>query len=999
MRLVNFTFRLKILLSLMGTIVLFLLILLVAIRTQISSQVHWMTQHARERSHQAFNELERVYNAELLRFAQRISQKNRVPAALQEAVEDEDPQVLIDAAAYELELAQIPLAVFTDEFGQPLVTLLDGTAVEDEEQRPWLHSQYEKILRQNNRNPYISGYQVFKGRLFTIHGLVLTLFGKPVGSVTIGFPVNDALIRRMGKVIQAEIGFWVEDKLLASTPMEHIPGLKEQMIKAVNKDHAVSVVINHTHWLLISEPLNQGVSRVGRRVIALSLQEFLVPFYRIETVFQVVGILVLVIAVFLGISISRGLSAPVRQLVNATQRVARGDYDFHIAVTTKDEFSSLADSFNRMTHGLLLKEQYRGILDKVVSPEIAAEMIKGNISLGGENRVVTVLFADIRGFTSITEDMEPQEVITMLNQYMERAAAAVESEGGVVDKYVGDQVMAIFGAPISQADDPLRAVRAALKIKENIIQLNNNRRAKNEPEIKIGIGINTGLAVAGNMGSVKRLNYTVLGESVNIASRLCSQAGPSEILISADTYHQVAEDVEAHPFKPRSIKGLSKAIKVFKVEKLKTPANESPKPVKKFPQPLNRVMGLILLLLSVFFGNLPGSQELEFLPGIHHFSPGWHYVSKGGGFQADISGRLELSGFLPQSSPSWLIEETDPFFSGRLSLLADIFFGSRLYGLVEFRVDPGEIPGSGPLKTRIQQAFLRYTFLSSRRLHLQVGKFVSPFGDYSQRHHTAADPFIRPPLLHEYRTMICPGFAPQFNDGFIRWKDDPGRFRPIGAPIIWANPYQPGIMLFGSIGRFDFRLAAVNSAPSSDPVQWNPDFNQTWHYSLVAHLGWRISPELTIGISFDHGPYSLESIKNTLPQGEDINDYNQEMLGVNVTYTRGKIAVNMELIFDTWEVPNVIDYPRDISYYLEVKYKFLPGLFGAVRYNGIYFNKISYSSGEKDKWDYDVQRWQLGVGYAFSRRLEVRAEYMINRTIGPYDPPDNLFALQWTWRF
>jgi class 3 adenylate cyclase len=988
----------KILLSLMGTIVLFLLILMVVIRTQISHQVNWMTRQAKERSHQAFNELERVYHAELQRFAQRISQSNRLPAMLQEAVEEEDPRFLIDAAAYELKLAQIPLAVFTDEIGQPLVTLLDGAPLENEEQNEtWLHSQYKKILAEKKLNTYISGYQAFNGRLFTIHGLVLTLFRNPVGSVTIGFPVNDALVQRMGKVIQAEIGFWVEDKLISSTPMKHIPGLKEQMTKAVNKDHAVSVTINHTHWLLISEPLNPGVSRVGRRVIAVSLQEFLAPFYRIETVFQLVGILVLVIAVFLGISISRGLAAPVRQLANATQRVARGDYDFHVTVKTRDEFSSLANSFNRMTHDLLLKEQYRGILDKVVSPEIAEEMIKGKISLGGENRVVTILFADIRGFTSITEDMEPQEVIAMLNQYMERAAAAVESEGGVVDKYVGDQVMAIFGAPVSQPDDPLRAVRSALKIKESIIQLNEKRKAKNEPEIKIGIGINTGLAVAGNMGSVKRLNYTVLGESVNIASRLCSQAGPSEILISADTYHQVAEDVEARPFKPRSIKGLSKAVKVFKVEKLKSPASETQKPVKKSPQPLNRVIGLILLLLLGIFGNLSASRE--FLPGGYFFSPGWHYVSEGGGFQVDIGGRLELSGYLPQSSPSWLIDETDPFFSGRLSLFTDIFLGSRLYGLMEFRADRGEVPGNGPIKTRIQQAFLRYTFLSSRRLHLQVGKFVSPFGEYSQRHHTAADPFIRPPLLHEYRTMICPGFAPRFNDGFIRWKDNPDRFRPIGAPIIWATPYQPGIMLFGSIGKFDFRLAAVNSAPSSDPVQWVPDFNQGWNYSIVAHVGWRISPELTVGISFDHGPYSLESIKDQLPQGASINDYYQEMLGVNATYTRGKMAVRMELIYDTWEVPNVIEYPRDISYYLEVKYKFLPGLFGAVRYNGIYFNKISYSNGEKDKWDYDVQRWQLGVGYAFSRRLEVRAEYMINRTIGPYDPADNLFALQWTWRF
>ena len=137
---------------------------------------------------------------------------------------------------------------------------------------------------------------------------------------------------------------------------------------------------------------------------------------------------------------------------------------FLVNVKSRDELGKLAGSFNHMVHDLSLKERYRSLLDKVVSADIAEEMLKGDIVLGGENRRVTTLFADIRGFTPLTEGMEPQEVILMLNEYMDRAASAVEEHGGVVDKYVGDEIMAIFGAPVSQEEDALNAVRAALEL-------------------------------------------------------------------------------------------------------------------------------------------------------------------------------------------------------------------------------------------------------------------------------------------------------------------------------------------------------------------------------------------------------------------------------------------------------------------------------------------------------------------------------------------------------
>ncbi|MCP5103587.1 MAG: porin family protein, partial [bacterium] len=262
-----------------------------------------------------------------------------------------------------------------------------------------------------------------------------------------------------------------------------------------------------------------------------------------------------------------------------------------------------------------------------------------------------------------------------------------------------------------------------------------------------------------------------------------------------------------------------------------------------------------------------------------------------------------------------------------------------------------------------------------------------------------ADPFIRPPLLHEYRTMICPGFAPKSNNSFIRWKYNPDRFRPIGAPVIWGIPYQAGAMVFGGFGPFTFRAAAMNSAPSSTPEQWDLDLGQEWDYSIVLHVGYHFSPELTIGLSFNRGPYSTVAINDTLPEGRDINDYPQTLWGVDMTYTRGKLAIRGEFVYDTWEVPRVRDISRDFSYYLEVSYKFFPGFFGALRYNAIHFNRLSYDSGEMDGWDYFVQRLQVGVGYRFSPRLDVRMEYMWNRTRGPDEPRDNLLALQWRLRF
>lgn len=970
----TFTFRLKILASIMSIVFLFIGVLMLVVRNESSKQVDRTTKQTRIRSNKAFSELEHLYQLELQRFARRISNKNRIPSALQEAVEEDDNKILIDAAAYELNLAQIPLAIFKDVEGKPIAVILNGKVIDKK-----VALKIELNEKKNNQisKNKDSVYMVIANRLFITHSLRLNLFERPVGFMTVGLPVDNTLVQRIGSVIQAEVGFFLNGKLICSTSLNLNTILKSKIEVIGSKEQSDLISINGDEWIVISETLEIGSSNKVNRIISINLTPYLSPIYTINKVFKWAGLIVLILSIVIGFSISHSLSGPIKSLVSATKKVAKGDFETRVLIKTRDEFSILAESFNYMTEGLAIKEKYRGVLDKVVSPEIAEEMIKGEIKLGGENRQVTTLFTDIRGFTAMTEGMEPQDVIRMLNEFMEYASSAIESYGGVVDKYVGDQIMAIFGAPVSHVDDPLRAILAALQIQVGLNDLNKKRVLENKQILQVGTGINTGLVVAGNMGSVKRLNYTVLGNSVNLAARLCSEAGASEILISGDTYNAVAEDIEVKTRKTFAMKGISNPIEVFKVENI----------INKTKKKSILFMTFLMIFTGIFFQN-------TIFP-----DPGINLISKNGKFQMDFSGRFELSAYVPQESPAYLINKTKSFAAGRLSLFSDIFIGERIYSLVEIRADRGEIPSNQPLQLRLQQAFLKYTIIPSNNVYIQVGKFVTPFGEYSNRHDSVADPFIRPPLMHEYRTMICPGLAPSKNDKFIFWKSIPHLFRPTGAPVIWGVPYQVGAMLSGTQGNFTFQIALMNSAPSSDPVQWDLDLNQEWAYSWISHLNYWISPELKIGVSFNSGPYSLAEINESLSYEQDVSDYNQIMWGLDATYTLGKVIVKAELIYDTWEVPNVYENPVDISYYLELKYKFFSGFSAALRWNAIHFNEIRLSDFSTDRWDYDVKRLQIGISYRFSRKLETKLEYMLNRTAGPDDPRDNLFSFQCVWTF
>jgi HD-GYP domain-containing protein (c-di-GMP phosphodiesterase class II) len=190
------------------------------------------------------------------------------------------------------------------------------------------------------------------------------------------------------------------------------------------------------------------------------------------------------------------------------------------------------------------------------------------IKLGGERRKVTILFADIRGFTSMAENMKPEEVVDLLNTYLSGLTDVVFKFEGTLDKYIGDCLMAVFGAPISHYNDAERATITAIEMQNYVREINAQRKKKGLPEVAIGIGLNSGFAISGNMGSIDRMDYTVIGDVVNIAARLEGIAGRGQILATREVYEEVQYVVDAEFLDSVNVKGRAQTVDVYEIKGL-----------------------------------------------------------------------------------------------------------------------------------------------------------------------------------------------------------------------------------------------------------------------------------------------------------------------------------------------------------------------------------------------------------------------------------------------
>lgn len=327
------------------------------------------------------------------------------------------------------------------------------------------------------------------------------------------------------------------------------------------------------------EGFRWGVTVAQPEIVALqvlsSLIETGLAFERLPgflgTTSAVVILIVTVASLMAALLISRGISNPLIELSDMAQQVQGGDLQARVDVRSQDEVGVLASAFNTMTAGLRERERERDIFGRVVSPDVREKLLEGELELGGETLWIAVLFSDIRSFSTISEQMTPQQLIAFLNEYLGDMTSAIRPWGGYINNFIGDAIVAVFGAPIDQPDKEWRAVAAALAMQEQLIALNQRRQARGEQPIRSGVGISTGEAVAGQIGSLERLMYTVIGDSVNVAARLetlTKEYPEHDVLVNGSTAAALEgrEEVQLTPLGPIVVKGREEPVEVFAVK-------------------------------------------------------------------------------------------------------------------------------------------------------------------------------------------------------------------------------------------------------------------------------------------------------------------------------------------------------------------------------------------------------------------------------------------------
>ncbi|MBF8283417.1 MAG: FtsX-like permease family protein, partial [Anaerolineales bacterium] len=307
--------------------------------------------------------------------------------------------------------------------------------------------------------------------------------------------------------------------------------------------------------------LRLGVRRVG-------VEQFLDES---RNLFWLTGLIAVLAGVLLAQGIGGAVTAPVQELVTGARRVARGDLAVRFRADTRDELAQLAGAYNEMVAGLRDRERVRDLFGRYVSREVSEAVLSGRVSLKGERKTITALYVDMRGSTAFAEAHPPEEVMAALNQYFEVVILATETYGGIVNRFVGDEAVCVFGAPTAQPDHAEQAVQAALAMRVGLAYLNQKRAALGLPTLRFGMGINTGDVVAGATGSEERQEYTVIGDAMNLGARIqdLNKTFPEHgILLSGFTLAALgasAEDYEFADLGAVEIRGKSQPVRVYGV--------------------------------------------------------------------------------------------------------------------------------------------------------------------------------------------------------------------------------------------------------------------------------------------------------------------------------------------------------------------------------------------------------------------------------------------------
>jgi adenylate cyclase len=295
----------------------------------------------------------------------------------------------------------------------------------------------------------------------------------------------------------------------------------------------------------------EAINRTTRRIILFSAAVFF-------------------LAIIIILFFSKTLTRPIGELVDASHEIEQGQFAIELKPKTHDEIGVLTSSFIDMGKGLAERERLMSSFSKFTNKEVAERAAKGELKLGGETRVATIFFSDIRSFTAMSEKMQPYEIVEFLNDYMTRMVQCVNKTGGTVDKFIGDAIMVEWGVPTTAGNpalDAWNAIKTALMMRYTLVEFNKERAVSGKSPVRIGCGINSGDVVAGQIGSSERMEYTVIGDAVNFASRTESLNKPfaTDILVTENTYVLIKDKVVAQEMPSVTVKGKEKPVKMYAI--------------------------------------------------------------------------------------------------------------------------------------------------------------------------------------------------------------------------------------------------------------------------------------------------------------------------------------------------------------------------------------------------------------------------------------------------
>ncbi len=472
------------------------------------------------------------------------------------ALVERDWKGLYDNAKYELRKLKAADAFFLDDEGKPISQ--PGQSLSPLGQA--IDAALPPVTSEAPDGPVRSACVLYDGELYEVlrQRVIDINTSEPVGWIVAawryawpaaGSPTATLYAMAIGGNIALPPGQplreWIESDLASHLPSE---------------DESAEVEAPDGTPYLVRTFLVEGTAKVPAHFVVLqNLAGSVAARNKTNAFFLGTAAIALALGAVLSHFMGTSLSKPVALLGDAAREIGQGRYETRVDLHGAEEFCALGSAFNTMAHGLAMRDKYRNVLDAVADPAVAEELVAGELDQKGRTVEAGILFCDIRGFTATTENMTPEAVIEMLNEHMSVMCDIIYQHGGMVDKFVGDLVMAVWGAPKSSPDDAMRLARCALAMQAERLRLNDTGARP----IRVGIGIAFGPVVAGCMGSTTRVNYTVLGARVNLAARLCSAAKAGQVVADAEVRARLDATVCAEALSPFPVKGFKDPVHAF----------------------------------------------------------------------------------------------------------------------------------------------------------------------------------------------------------------------------------------------------------------------------------------------------------------------------------------------------------------------------------------------------------------------------------------------------